>query len=131
MQEIQTTTIQLDKSLDFVRNLECLRPADVGYRDEFERVRINVFNEECAGGSYTWSPAHYESGEAGACHVRTRDGKKMEPSQVRDSVLRRAKAYMRHVNVKYLWIDKECIVQDSSEEKEKAFHAMDLVYRGK
>lgn len=116
--------------MDFVRNMECLRLINGESPDEFmfERVRINVFDEPCAPISYTWGPSTCEDEETGGHIIQGRNGRR-EPSEVRNCVLRRAAAFLRYINVDKLWIDKECIVQHDSEEKETAMHAMDLVYQ--
>ncbi|KAF4820336.1 hypothetical protein CGCTS75_v011342 [Colletotrichum tropicale] len=130
MRSIQNSKTQRDKAMDFVRNMECLRLINGESPDElmFERVHINVFDEPCAPISYTWGPSTYEDEEAGGYIIQGRNGRG-EPSEVRNCVLRRAAAFLRYIDVDNLWIDKECIVQHDSEEKETAMHAMDLVYQ--
>ncbi|KAI8294260.1 hypothetical protein K4K56_002827 [Colletotrichum sp. SAR 10_98] len=130
MRSIQNSRTQRDKAMDFVRNMECLRLINGESPDEFmfERVRINVFDEPCAPISYTWGPSTCEDEETGGYIIQGRNGRR-EPSEVRNCVLRRAAAFLRYINVDNLWIDKECIVQHDSEEKETAMHAMDLVYQ--
>ncbi|KAF4813634.1 hypothetical protein CGCSCA5_v008239 [Colletotrichum siamense] len=130
MRSIQNSKTQRDKAMDFVRNMECLRLINGESPDEFmfERVHINVFDEPCAPISYTWEPSTCEDEEDGGYIIQGRNDRG-EPSEVRNCVLRRAAAFLRYIDVDNLWIDKECIVQHDSEEKETAIHAMDLVYQ--
>ncbi|RYO87961.1 hypothetical protein DL764_008792 [Monosporascus ibericus] len=137
MLRIQESKIQREKSLDFICRLECLRltdnefgsPTDAVVRPDFSRERIDAFqNGEYMALSYTWECAESESGQCGGYLVETRNGN-IELSNVRDVVFDRAIAYMCFADVEYLWIDRECIVQERGEEKETAIHAMDLVYQ--
>jgi hypothetical protein len=57
------------------------------------------------------APANTEFGRYG---VQAWHGHEPELSQVRNCVLDRILAYMRHVNVRFLWIDAHCNPQDTS-----------------
>ncbi|KAG8161684.1 hypothetical protein KVR01_008671 [Diaporthe batatas] len=130
LKKIQTTRDERGEASDFVRRLECLRLVHAGDNVEFRRKRINGFTDNCAIVSWSWegSPEH-EDETAGSYMVedaQTRD--LMRTSDVRDTVWRRAAAYMRYRRISHLWIDSECITQDPIQERQKAMSEMDRLY---
>lgn len=129
MQEIKETAKERDQASVFVRHLDCLRLIHLGRTIEFEKARINVFDEdsECAIVSWSWTPSKYERKAVGSGFIAD-SASERKCSEVRDSVWRRAAAYMLHERIKYLWIDAECINQDNKKEKEKAMSEMDWLY---
>jgi len=137
--EIQETQMRDVKSAQFVRSLECLylpdpnpgtgKPGSAYSEYTFKRKRINAFDEpKYVALSYTWdSPPHLKETK-GKYWVESRNNGNVMQSRVRDSVFDRVKKYMTSSKVDYLWIDRECIVQEDGQEKEMAVQAMDLVY---
>ncbi|KAI1826969.1 heterokaryon incompatibility protein-domain-containing protein [Xylaria intraflava] len=145
LRDIQESQTRHLKSAEFIKALDCLcifprhnipdskvwSAGSKGVRGKiiFERCRIDAFKErQYVALSYTWdSPLHSE--RRGKYYVQLRKGLPiLIPSQVRDSVLERARKYMVGFKLNYLWIDRECIMQEDVEEKETAVQAMDLVY---
>ncbi|KAJ2976863.1 hypothetical protein NUW58_g7982 [Xylaria curta] len=143
--DIQETKIQSPKSMKFVQELECLflladnntrslgarptEPKSAHPTATFARKHINAFREgEYVALSYTWEP-YLQLETYGQYYVepRNREGRPKK-SKVRDSVFERIIKYMNRFNLRYLWIDKECIAQEDSKEKEIAVQAMDQVY---
>ncbi|RWA13462.1 hypothetical protein EKO27_g1632 [Xylaria grammica] len=142
--DIQKTEIQHLKSAEFMQALECLcfstqsnvpgtraRPTRSEYARPstiLTRRRINTAIErDYAAISYTW---HYPlplMQPCGKYFAQSREGEFLQ-SKVRDSVFERVGKYMVHFNLRYLWIDQECLVQEDGEEKRTAIQAMDLVY---
>ncbi|KAI0872855.1 heterokaryon incompatibility protein-domain-containing protein [Hypoxylon argillaceum] len=97
-------------------------------RNTFTRRHINAFEEqEYVAISYTWNHPPNSTEPCGNYYVKSRSGLFI-PSDVRDSVFERVRKYMIRYNLRYLWIDRECIMQEDSEEKKRAVQAMDLVY---
>ncbi|KAH6871887.1 hypothetical protein B0T10DRAFT_466391 [Thelonectria olida] len=80
-----------DKSLRFIRKLECLRlpdharkriwkgfmePGNTYQRPLFTRYRINAFEERsCVALSYTWEPSEHEEKRSGYYYVKGRNGR--------------------------------------------------------
>ncbi|KAI0107137.1 heterokaryon incompatibility protein-domain-containing protein [Nemania sp. FL0031] len=123
--DIQKTEIQHLKSTEFIRALECLYPTQ---NNTFMRHRINAFEErDYVAISCTWSHPLPLKQPYGKYYVQSRN-RGFSQSTVRDSVFERVRKYMVHFDLRYLWIDKECVVQEDGEEKETAIQAMDLVY---
>ncbi|KAI1132700.1 heterokaryon incompatibility protein-domain-containing protein [Nemania abortiva] len=144
LRDIQDAKIQNLKPTDYVQDLECLcfstqeefsdsrawstRPNGTLRSHTFTRGSIDAFQEQdYVAVSYTWDDPLLPKETCGKYYVRSRDGMFLQ-SQVRDSVFERASKYMAHFNLCHLWIDRECIVQENSKEKETALQAMDLVY---
>lgn len=131
MQQIQATHFERDKASAFVRDLKCLRLKHLGDTIKFKTAQIDVFDEDCAIASWSWKRSKHEDSSVGRCLIEDDKGESRR-SKVRDSVWRRAAAFMRYTGVQYLWIDRECIAQDNSEEQKTAMGEMDLLYqRGK
>jgi hypothetical protein len=78
--------------------------------------------------SYTWDPAQGEDAASGGYLVDPRGQGQRVMSKVRDVVFDRVIEYAGYLNCKRFWIDKECIDQKNSREKEVAIQSMDLVY---
>ncbi len=132
------------KSTEFIQALECLRlPAQNNISEPgawptryesayppttFIRSHINAFEKrDYVAISCTWDYPLPLVQPCGKYSVQSRNGE-FFPSTVRDSVFERVGKYMIRFNLRYLWIDKECVVQEDGEEKETALQAMDLVY---
>lgn len=122
----------------FVSRLQCLRPQG----RELRRTSINAFHEQqYVALSYTWEPSEYEDPCNGRYRVEGWDVNRLKLSAVRNCVLDRVLSYMRYAKVQFLWIDAECIYQDTCDDvaactshrrctqKRDALQAMDLVYR--
>ncbi|KAF5627834.1 uncharacterized protein FTJAE_9102 [Fusarium tjaetaba] len=111
--------------LEISENLKCLYFTDRDHAKPSTQPTlgldtINAFTQrKYVALSYTWKPSPEEAGvpHGGYLIEELRSGI-VEPSSVRDVVFSRIKRYMDHVNCKYLWIDKHCIVQEEGEEKE-------------
>lgn len=129
MEGIKETAIKRDQASVFVRQLDCLRLIDLGGAIEFKRARIDVFDDDsdCAIASWSWNASEHETELVGS-YIIEDDAGKRRPSEVRDSIWRRAAAYMLNAGVKYLWIDAECIDQEDNKKKEKAMQEMDWLY---
>ncbi|KAF4894955.1 hypothetical protein CGCFRS4_v006231 [Colletotrichum fructicola] len=127
MEEIKTTAMQRDKASGFVRRLKCLLLTGDGSTITFKDARRDGFADEVAILSWSWQCSIYESSETGSCYIEDQGGSG-RTSRVRNSIMRRAAAYMRYMGVGYLWIDAECIAQDNKEEVAEAVHATDLLY---
>ncbi|KAI1632663.1 heterokaryon incompatibility protein-domain-containing protein [Biscogniauxia mediterranea] len=125
---IQSALIGQEKSLDFIRNLECLyfNSPESTY---LSRCNIDASESRYVALSYTWQPSPLETDRSnGAYRVKQRGSSVFEPSPVRDSVLFRVKKYMAYRGVRYLWIDQHCIEQEEGNAKQIGMHAMDRVY---
>ncbi|KAI3317878.1 heterokaryon incompatibility protein-domain-containing protein [Xylariaceae sp. AK1471] len=125
--DIQETEIQHLKSAEFMQKLECLY---FSQPTTLKRKRINAFNRSkrnYVALSYTWGHPIPLIQPCGKYLVQSRSGAFL-PSEVRDSVFERVEKYMNHFGLYYLWIDRHCIVQEESKEKNTAVQAMDLVY---
>ncbi|KAI1490254.1 heterokaryon incompatibility protein-domain-containing protein [Biscogniauxia mediterranea] len=126
---IQSALIEQEKSLDFIRNLECLY---FNSPESTDLSRCNIDASEQSryvALSYTWQPSPLETDISnGAYRVRQRGSNVFEESPVRDSVLFRVKKYMAYRGVQYLWIDQHCIEQEEGNAKQIGMHAMDRVY---
>ncbi|KAI0904053.1 heterokaryon incompatibility protein-domain-containing protein [Ustulina deusta] len=142
--DIQKTKRPHVKSTEFVQALECLclpmrnrisnsrvwPTSSDGARqpNTFTRCHIDALEEkEYVAISYTWKHPLHVKEICGKYSVQSRDGSFLQ-SEVRDSVFERAEKYMNCFNLRHLWIDRECVVQEDGEEKETALQAMDLVY---
>ncbi|OTB02101.1 hypothetical protein M426DRAFT_322927 [Hypoxylon sp. CI-4A] len=85
--------------------------------------------------SYTWEPSEEEEDQEPEDEtvkrylVEPREaGRPAVLSEVRNAVWRRTLSYADYVGCKNIWIDRECIDQDESGEKESAIQNMHLVY---
>lgn len=125
------------KFRSFISRLQCLQPKGT----QLHRKTINAFDERrYVALSYTWTRSKYEDKKTGRHAVEHWDDHSFGPSMVRECVLNRVLNYMRHVGVRFLWIDAHCIRQDTCGvdgcdrhrrciEKRDAVQAMDLVYQ--
>ncbi|KAI0441014.1 heterokaryon incompatibility protein-domain-containing protein [Xylaria telfairii] len=142
--DIQETKIQHLKSTEFMEALECLYFSglngvpDIGRRPTglesayqpitLRRRCINAFKKrDYVALSYTWGYPSPLNQPCGKYSVQSRHGNLFQ-SDVRDSVFERVWKYMIRFNLRNLWIDRHCIVQEDSKEKVTAIQAMDLVY---
>lgn len=136
--DIQRTQIKNLKSMEFMERLTCLCPLELERElsttpsnipaNTFTKKRINAFQERnYVAISCTWEPASRSDEAKGNYYLQIADGVLVQ-SDVRDSVFERIKKYMMRFNLRYLWIDRECIKQVDGEEKKTAIQAMDLVY---
>ncbi|KAI3326580.1 hypothetical protein HD806DRAFT_411219 [Xylariaceae sp. AK1471] len=142
--DIQRTEMQYLKSAEFMQALECLyfstqnnvldssarstRLGDTHLPTILMRRPINTVNErDYVAISYTWQYPLPLVQPCGKYSMQSREGEFLR-SKVRDSVFERVGKYMMHFNLRYLWIDQECLVQEDGEEKRTAIQAMDLVY---
>ncbi|KAH8800605.1 heterokaryon incompatibility protein-domain-containing protein [Xylogone sp. PMI_703] len=138
--DIQSSQMEQEKSLEFIKNLECLyfwkshkhhqRWSESKKKPLLRRQRINAFNEtRYVALSYTWDPSPQEQDiQSGGYVVQPSSANQPQPSSVRNGVFKRARRYMDYVNSKYLWIDQHCIEQREGRAKETGMQAMDLVY---
>ncbi|KAI4151690.1 MAG: hypothetical protein LQ340_003362 [Diploschistes diacapsis] len=132
------------RSLEYVKRLECLdvgkliRPAEASQRQpeakhvagpQSEKIPISkrtlnaiqLWQRKYIAVSHRWPPP----GKTVA------DGKYRisgQPNKVCNSVLERAISYAKYRKCSLLWIDRECIPENDSEERDCAIHSMDLVY---
>ncbi|KAJ1326873.1 HET domain-containing protein [Microdochium nivale] len=125
--------------LSFVTSLECLQPRG----QQLTRASINaVQHPDYVALSYTWDASEHEDPRSGRFQVQDWGGaeKALLPSTVRNCVLDRVSRYMKHISIRYLWIDAHCIRQpdcklDDCEshpecvEQRDAVQVMDLVYQ--
>ncbi|KAF4444198.1 hypothetical protein FACUT_779 [Fusarium acutatum] len=132
---IQSANVPQQKSLQFLENLKCLYFQERDYSESstprtLGLATINAFTQrKYVALSYTWTPSPEEVDISdGGFLVEDIKSGHVEASSVRDTVFSRMKRYMDHVNCKYLWIDKHCILQKDGEEKEIGMQAMDRVY---
>ncbi|KAI1312392.1 heterokaryon incompatibility protein-domain-containing protein [Xylaria venustula] len=84
--------------------------------------------------SYTWEFSDEEE-EQESCRsfggylIESRKtGELAQPSNVRDVVWERVLRYAQHVKCETIWIDRECVDQENTKEKETAIQNMHLVY---
>ncbi|KAK2601579.1 hypothetical protein QQS21_004897 [Conoideocrella luteorostrata] len=134
--DIQSSKLQHQKLLSFVKNLECLRLGSD--RQYMSRQSINAFdNHDFVALSYTWEGSKYEDPSTGWYRIQTRDRARYHPSTVRNCILNRVRRYMNNVRIDLLWIDKHCIPQRSCRiicdhrsciRKQHGLQTMDLVY---
>lgn len=75
--------------------------------------------------SYCWS--NNETGR-GSYQVRLPDGT-TRPNRAPNAVLHRAIAFAIQNQMRFIWIDQECIEQDDAQDKELAIQSMDVVYQ--
>ncbi|KAF5687111.1 transcriptional regulatory moc3 [Fusarium circinatum] len=132
---IQATNVPQQKSLEFLEKLKCLYFIDRDHiisstQSTLHLDTINALTKrKYVALSYTWKPSPEEISVAdGGYLVEDIKSGNVKPSSVRNAVFSRIKRYMDHVNCKYLWIDKHCILQEEGEEKEIGMQAMDRVY---
>ncbi|KAJ3577767.1 hypothetical protein NPX13_g2803 [Xylaria arbuscula] len=143
--DIQKTRMQHTKPISFMQGLECLEistpregissrvrlmaSGDTCLPTTFTRRRINALrSRNYVALSYTWDHPLSSEQPSGKYFVQSHNGCLVQ-SEVRDSVFERAGKYMMCHKLHHLWIDRECIVQEASEEKEIALQVMDLVYQ--
>ncbi|KAI1362927.1 hypothetical protein F5Y08DRAFT_354844 [Xylaria arbuscula] len=142
--DIQKTRMRHTKSISFMQDLGCLE-ISTSHEGRGSRVRLMASGDTCLPTtftrrrinalrsrnyvtlSYTWDHPLSEQ-PSGKYFVQSHNGCLVQ-SEVRDSVFERAGKYMMCHKLHHLWIDRECIVQEASEEKEIALQAMDLVYQ--
>ncbi|KAK2775854.1 hypothetical protein CKAH01_12663 [Colletotrichum kahawae] len=140
--DIQKAIVDQSKPLQFVRKLDVLyfetdnkRGADSDdTRSPGKWRRWKGYNAEAKGDyiavSWTWNAADGEDSKSGGFKVETslKDG--FQPSGVRDRVFERIRHYTKAQGgqLKYVWIDQHCIVQEEGPEKTQGMQAMDLVY---
>ncbi|KAJ4200312.1 hypothetical protein NW759_015889 [Fusarium solani] len=149
--EIQGYKLEEPESVAFIRNLECFeyvpnsnrkrrrsdgsaqaRDPPRGFLDRWE---IDAHEESnYVALSYTWGPSGNEAETSGSYEVQTResyysgDRPQYYPSTVRDCIFSRITKYMRHKNIKLLWIDKHSVHQRNIQKKQIGVQAMHLVY---
>jgi hypothetical protein len=140
---IQDHQVSQQKSIQFLEELECLyfpkaqRSRHVATRklalepSRLRRRTVNAHHEsEYAAISYPWKPSATEVDTSdGLFLVQKKKGSnKFRASPVRNTIFHRARNYMDHNSVKYLWIDQHCIEQQKGPAKEIGMQAMDRVY---
>lgn len=76
--------------------------------------------------SYPWAHSRYEDSPSFSWQIETDNSTRS--SEVRDTILDRAREFMDHENVLHLWIDAECISQGDVEERQRIMKTMHLVY---
>ncbi|KAI2638208.1 heterokaryon incompatibility protein-domain-containing protein [Xylaria nigripes] len=142
---------------NWINSLECLRLDDdrddepTGKRQKLangqsksssyasellERITLNPLSDsDYVAVSYTWAPSEEEKEmseecqESGRYFVESREvGQPAQPSLIRNLVWERALQYAGYVGCDVIWIDRECIEQEDSREKETAIQNMHLVY---
>jgi hypothetical protein len=134
---VQNCKVPRGQTQRWIENLDCLYVKTVrkNFRDGAKkkyigRRRINPRSgPDYVAVSYTWEPSEGEAIATGGYSIECRDKQEFIPTGVRDVVLDRVVKYARHYGCKYFWIDKECINQDDSKQKELAIQSMDLVYQ--
>ncbi|KAJ4177374.1 hypothetical protein NW767_015148 [Fusarium falciforme] len=149
--EIQGYKLEEPESVAFIRNLECFkyvpnsnrkrrrsdgsaqaRDQPRGFLDRWEIDAHEKSNYVAL--SYTWGPSGNEAETSGSYEVQTResyysgDRPQYYPSTVRDCIFSRITKYMRHKNIKLLWIDKHSVHQRNIQKKQIGVQAMHLVY---
>ncbi|KAH0442480.1 hypothetical protein CcaCcLH18_01522 [Colletotrichum camelliae] len=140
--DIQKAIVDQSKPLQFVRKLDVLyfepdnkRGADSDHpRSPGKWRRWKGYNAEAKGDyiavSWTWNSADGENPKSGGFKVETSLKDDFQPSGVRDKVFERIRHYTNAQpgHLKYVWIDKHCLVQEEGPEKTQGMQAMDLVY---
>ena len=135
---IQEHRTEAEKSIEWARNLQCLR---LQASSRKRRRRANEYNvqdpvralrrtqllpgESYVAVSYRWDN---EASAIGKYEILPINDVKWTPSVVHDAVWNRVVSYAKHHNVDMIWIDKECVPQEESCEKDTAVQSMDLVY---
>ncbi|SCV31966.1 uncharacterized protein FFFS_03065 [Fusarium fujikuroi] len=134
---IQAMNLPQQKSLDFLKKLNCLYFKDASrfgtgrnsMKPKLDLVTIDAFRHNYVALSYTWQPSPEEINVSdGGYLVQDIQSGQREPSSVRNRVFSRIKRYMDYRQCKFLWIDKHCIIQEEGKEKEIGMQAMDRVY---
>ncbi|KAF4919318.1 hypothetical protein CGCVW01_v007967 [Colletotrichum viniferum] len=142
--DVQKAIVDQSKSLQFVRKLDVLylervnkRGADSDdTRSPGRWRRRRGYNAEAKSDyvavSWTWDAAQGEDAKSGGFTVETSLKDDFQPSAVRDKVFERIQRYIsaQSEDLKYVWIDQHCIVQEEGPEKTQGMQAMDLVYGG-
>ncbi|KAI1112492.1 heterokaryon incompatibility protein-domain-containing protein [Nemania sp. NC0429] len=107
--------------------------------DLLRRTHLDPVNDDDRGRdyvavSYTWETSDEEEQQEscrsfGGYFIESRKtGEPAQPSNIRDVVWERVLRYAEHVNCDTIWIDRECVDQDNTKEKEAAIQNMHLVY---
>lgn len=143
--DVQTAVVEQSKSLQFVKELDCLylsqsrkRTADAGHPHpqhdqptwKRERRFDALVRSDYVAVSWTWEVSKdFEDHTAGGHLVEDADGQ-LQQSQVRDRIFDRIRRYVdaQEDGLKYVWLDRHCICQEPGEEKNRGMQAMDLVY---
>ncbi|KAF6818668.1 hypothetical protein CPLU01_13245 [Colletotrichum plurivorum] len=143
--DIQTAVVEQSKSLQFIKELDCLylnqsrkRAADAGDphaehdRPVWKRERgvDALVRSDYVAVSWTWDVSEdYEDQTAGGHLVENADGQ-LQSSDVRDQIFERIRRYVEAQGdgLEYVWLDRHCICQEPGEEKNRGMQAMDLVY---
>jgi hypothetical protein len=139
--DIQKSQITHQKSLPFIRNLDCLK-TDPHQHTRLSREPVNAFNNpQYVALSYTWEESEYEDPNHGRYQVQDRHARRESfvPSKVRNCVFDRILKYMHNSRLRLLWMDKHCLQQAICEEADcehmecnqnrEGLEAMDLVYK--
>jgi hypothetical protein len=141
--EVQQHKTGVEKSVEWARNLQCLHLVSSGRKRR--RTQEGTYlpgpkvlrrsslsrdkpNSNYVAVSWCWEHSDWKNDSWGAYMIESSDGANYTPSKVRNIVLDRVTAYIKHHNVPGFWIDKECINQSDPEEREIAMQSMDLVY---
>lgn len=89
---------------------------------------MDLFSGSYIALSYIWDASEDENAIFETYSVKIRSSTRPVMSKIRNVILDRAITYMKYVQCKNLWIDRECIRQDQSLGQEFAIQSMDLVY---
>ena len=135
---IQEHRTEAEKSIEWARNLQCLR---LQASNRKRRRRANEYDvqdpvrvlrrtqlvpgESYVAVSYRWEN---EASAIGKYEILPMNDVKWSPSVVHDAVWNRVVSYAKHHNVDMIWIDRECVPQEECCEKDTAVQSMDLVY---
>lgn len=120
----------------FVNNLECLWQRNT----RLYRKSINASSmPHYVALSYTWKGLEDENKRSKKYCIQSWSGNRFRRSKVRNCVFDRIFHYMRHTNVRFLWIDRYCVRQDTCKvapcahshcaQNRQNIQAMDLVYK--
>jgi len=115
--DAKRSSLAQQKSLGFLENLQCLQLRDDGNNYCLQLYSLDArdreHREDYLALSYTWAPSNYEECFHGRYHIHNRDEScfSAQRSEVRNVVLDRITKYMRSINVKNLWIDRQSIDQ--------------------
>ncbi|KAI8235728.1 hypothetical protein K4K54_005437 [Colletotrichum sp. SAR 10_86] len=140
--DVQKAIVDQSKPLQFVRKLDVLYfepdnkrgAGSDDARSPGKWRRWKGFNAEERSDyiavSWTWNAAQDEDPRFGGFNVETSLKDDFQPSGVRDEVFERIQHYTsaQRGDLKYVWIDRHCIVQEEGPEKTQGMQAMDLVY---
>ena len=126
MLEIQKLTDVGRKSIEFVKELQCLTWSEGSHKRrrlaggqptsepskylQRDWIRGDQPNSRFVAISYTWKTLPGEVIPTGGYKIESEDGR-LTPSNVGDIVFDRLIAYAKHYDVENIWIDQECINQ--------------------